>query len=614
MENFPRLNSSPSPKLTNPQIVKSSASAKYRIIPIQTNDSFLDQPNPKIISTPKKISNTALYKEISRLEEELDYFEIGQNNFSTKDFPDKKQKQKELKLYARFLDGIIYSIGQVDSRICKCLNRGWTSYQRALNKKVRKNSPECVPMTTDKNDVAVQSDEIFDIGSQDMDLDNYIDILNSLILRVNNMNHRKVINSLQKLLSSLKPIDIPNISDISNLPKQLFEAPKVTTQKSLQISNDLSTSISKNKLGSLQMTRVVQTELTVKDFSSWDYLKILVRDRDKEITKLTEKIHKLEKIEKEFNAQKKEIFENKLTMQEIAKNNCRECEEKAKKLAEKIEEIKELKQAMAKNENNNIELEKTRDKLRESFIILNKKDEKIKEINENLDELKKKVEQFSSEQENFERKSTYDDIRMHKNEWKAHPKMNSSIKIKPHIKDINNNNREVHSTSPNINHSGNIKNAKVHRQYFSNSKSSQEREEKHGHKTPDGLILSKYSNDITINALNSEIDLSFSINNSDSPYPQLAEKQQNHSLNHIIHNKLKSNKSTKYREIMKKLNITKAEYLVLSKQARKEIYQILLLHTKKCGSECEHLKRAMMIRYKDKGLLYPTKKYTIVKE
>jgi hypothetical protein len=66
--------------------------------------------------------------------------------------------------------------------------------------------------------------------------------------------------------------------------------------------------------------------------------------------------------------------------------------------------------------------------------------------------------------------------------------------------------------------------------------------------------------------------------------------------------------------IIDKLNITKEEYLGLSKKARLEIYEILLAHTKKCGPECEHLKRAMMIKYKDKGKLYPTKKYNIVKE
>lgn len=613
MENFPRLNSSPSPKLTNPQVAKSSTSAKYRIIPIQTNDSFLEQPNPKIISTPKKVYSLALYKEISRLEEELDCFEISQNNFSTKDFPDEKHKQKEIKRYARFLDGLIYCIGQADSRISKCLNRGWTSYQRVLNKKVKKNSSECLSVIIEKNEKSVQVDEIFDIKSQDIDLDYYIDILNSLIFRVSNMNHSKVISSLQKLLSSLKPIDIPNISDISNLPKQLFESPKVPAKNIPEVSNDLSISISKNKLGSLQITRVVQTQLTLKDFSSWDYLKVLVRDRDKEIAKLTEKIYKLEKIEKDFMAQKKEIIENKLTLQEISKNNCRECEEKEKKILKKIEEIKEIKQAIAKNETNSIELEKTRDKLRESFIILNKKDEKIKEITENLDDLNKKFEKFSLEQVNYESKPTYDDLSIHKNELKSHSKMNSSIKIKPRIKNIKDY-REAHSLSPNINHSANSKNSKIHRQYFSNSKSSIDREENHGHKTPDGLILAKYSNDITANVLNSDIDLSFSINNSDNPYPQLVEKQQNHSLNHIVHKKIKSNKSAKYREIMKKLSITKTEYLGLSKQTRREIYEILLLHTKKCGSECEHLKRAMMIRYKDKGLLYPTKKYTIVKQ
>ena len=70
-------------------------------------------------------------------------------------------------------------------------------------------------------------------------------------------------------------------------------------------------------------------------------------------------------------------------------------------------------------------------------------------------------------------------------------------------------------------------------------------------------------------------------------------------------------KKNKGNTIMGALKMTKEEYLQLSKKARIELYECLYEHKEKCGSECEHLKRAMMIRYKDKGLLLPMKKYNI---
>ena len=90
----------------------------------------------------------------------------------------------------------------------------------------------------------------------------------------------------------------------------------------------------------------------------------------------------------------------------------------------------------------------------------------------------------------------------------------------------------------------------------------------------------------------------------------------NLSLNGILKKNFKSNK--KYKEetgekIMKALNITKEEYSSLSKRARMELFECLFAHKEKCGAECEHLKRAMMIKLKDKGQLYPMKKLTIVK-
>ena len=63
--------------------------------------------------------------------------------------------------------------------------------------------------------------------------------------------------------------------------------------------------------------------------------------------------------------------------------------------------------------------------------------------------------------------------------------------------------------------------------------------------------------------------------------------------------------------LLNTLKISKAEFKALSPQDRLELFQILYEHKDKCGSDCEHLRRAMIIRNKNKSPLFPTKKYNI---
>jgi hypothetical protein len=59
------------------------------------------------------------------------------------------------------------------------------------------------------------------------------------------------------------------------------------------------------------------------------------------------------------------------------------------------------------------------------------------------------------------------------------------------------------------------------------------------------------------------------------------------------------------------LNLSKEEYLAFNKKTRLELFECLFEHKEKCGADCEHLKRAMQIKQKSRGVLFPTKKYNI---
>ncbi|OMJ84151.1 hypothetical protein SteCoe_14776 [Stentor coeruleus] len=553
-----------------------------------------------------------LHKEISRLEDELDYFEISHNENLGKDLIKEKFKRKYLERCEKFLEGIIYSVKLIDTKLAKCLGRGWSTYQRILNKKIRKDHEYLVINELnikEKKEIGIQVEDIFDIYSKDQDFDDYIEILNSLIDRVSNMNHTKVVKSLQKLLASLKPIEIPDIvSSLSLPPLPLPDSSSNFSQKHSDYSQDPSFLQSRNKHGCLLITRDIQTELNFLNFSSSDTLKNMIKEREQEISTLSEKLQRLENIEKNFNNQQQELFDIKKIVEDLGKKPCRLCKENAKKIADKAEEIKELKQVIVKTETTEVELEKTKDKLKQSSIVIDKKNEKIKEITENLEDLKIKINETAYERKNLEDKLKAEEENIKTIEAKLKQSLNINKKLKTHLQSSRSNNANItnHSTilidNPNL-----LPTTSNESPNNFNDYSLLEPDIKIRYKTPNPILSSKYHNEITSKNLSPNDSENSSHDFSNSIQPPLIKFKGNK-------NKSKKIKESKISMIMNKLNITKEEYLGLSKKARLELFEILLAHNKKCGPDCEHLKRAMMIKYKDKGKLYPTKKYNIVKE
>ena len=74
----------------------------------------------------------------------------------------------------------------------------------------------------------------------------------------------------------------------------------------------------------------------------------------------------------------------------------------------------------------------------------------------------------------------------------------------------------------------------------------------------------------------------------------------------------KPEKENTIQKILTALSFTREEFLQLPKNARMKLYESLYAHREKCGTECEHLKRAMAIKAKHKNQHYPIKKYNIV--
>lgn len=627
MEKFSQIAQPPiAKKYSYSQVPKAVTLTKSRHLTIQPSEYLKETPSFQINSTPKKSYNVSVYREITRLEEELDCYEINQNNYSYKEIFDEKQKEKDLKTYEKFFEGIIYCIGQIDMRISKCLCRGWNSYQRVVNTKIRKESNISTiseVLIKVKKDAAVQVDDIFAFISKDEDFDNYISILNSLTTRIGNMNHNKVVKALRKLLVSLKPIDIPNHSSMNLPSKSKAESFRDLTIKNSDHLNKNSMPAKVGKLGNLHISKVTQTGLTSKDIDSYEYLKVLVKEKDTVINTMNEKLEKLIIYEKALNALQEDSNDHKARPLELLKTPYKEWKDqeiqkgKRESLLNKTAEVDEKSNKIIINASPDTELKKTKSRLRGSSIEINKTDNYTNEQSENIDNQTKKVKNLISQREALEKKLSEEQAKTLLLEEELEKTLKNKSQLKTALKDLKESeksNSKSPSTSP--------KSKIIHRNISSKEKFTEPNEsydlnyttEKLRHRLPEGYFKNKLLlNDISPKITTQDSHESFTINTSRNIKPRLSGYHVNSSVNYMSHNNKYSNE-TRQDMIMRILNLTQIEYLGLSKKARLEIFEVLLNHKGRCGTECEHLKRAMMIRYRDKGTLYPTKKLNIVKE
>ena len=409
MENLPYIISSPnSVKLKLSKISKSSSSTRSKNIN-QPIDQIFEIQNLRFSVTPNKSRQLAFSKEMTRLEEELDIKEIEIINRLKTDFHEESLIKNELKTYEVFIEKIISCITQNDSRIGKCVNRGWTGYQKILQKlnKFNENKPKTEVFEQKKNvivnykdcDAQTEEEAIIEEKSK---VAEYLKILNNVSNRINAMNHTSIVEALRTLLNSLKTIEIPSPTTTPEL--KIIDSPyKESETVVIETKNNLEHKyLNSKKTLTLKDSKETQTGLKSSDISSWDYLKIIIIEKDANIKNLTEKIEKHEEMNEMFKKQTSEFESQKKILEEFLNTGCANCKEKMKKIEAHKEVIQNLQVNITKKQETEAELEKTKTKLKESVKIITKKNSKIQELNDNLEDIMKQIEEVRYQRENLE--------------------------------------------------------------------------------------------------------------------------------------------------------------------------------------------------------------------
>ena len=340
-------------------------------------------------------------------------------------------------------------------------------------------------------------------------------------------------------------------------------------------------------------------------------MKIIIIEKDANIKNLTEKIEKHEEMNEMFKKQTSEFESQKKILEEFLNTGCANCKEKMKKIEAHKEVIQNLQVNITKKQETEAELEKTKTKLKESVKIITKKNSKIQELNDNLEDIMKQIEEVRYQRENLEKRLQHEESLRAYAETKLVQEIMNNNSLKNSL--FSEQKTEKSYNLPNFSEivSGSATpSSKISSIQLQNTNSSiKNNPDKHKRESPE----LRYENDSNFKNF-SILDFPSMNNSTTSRKFNLRNVSSASSSPKKTKVEVKLRKTEKKKEtIMKILKLTKEEYQSLSKNTRIELFECLFAHKDKCGSDCEHLKRAMMIRARNKAPVYPTKKYNIVK-
>ena len=602
-------------------IEKSHSLTRKKYQMLQTQDIISQTPKHRLVSTRNVLNNYILNKELLRLEEMLDREEIARYSSPSIEYESIELKEKDLKTYETYLDGIISCIYQHDSRLGFCLRRGWKFYNKTLHKRVRKQDlKEIKHSALATKETATQTFDYEDKNKNQNEMIKYYEVLNHLIKKIETLNNEKLIKSLSVLLKSLRKIDLPPPSLIPEKSCTEYERIIETAKAQNRMHQEKDEfSIEKPKLSKLCLNKNTQTTLSGSDLKVLEYQQILISERDNIISMQTSRMNNLTEVEQLYKAQAGEFQHLKKLLDDYMNSECNHCKEKLDKLKAGTTEIQNLKRSIVKQEKIETELETAKIKLKDVVIVSNKKSEKIQELSDNLEDLNRKIEEIKLQRQQLEVKLRDEEhLRAQaekelNGEIVSHKILKQTVVRKPYTS--NSPIKEtfvVKSSTPNssINYSG-IKGA------AQGSISS-------GIEQKDSIIRTEiirkrhfYDNEDSKikNTKNIFSSRELSDDASDCGTPVVSKvtvTRKSYSTKRAEKISFKPEKENTIQKILTALSFTREEFLQLPKNARMELYESLYAHREKCGTECEHLKRAMAIKAKHKNQHYPIKKYNIV--
>ena len=600
MDIFRNLNHSPKNKKSNEcslivNLPKSSSQISSCLSP--TNNSKIRESSLK-----KTSKNFFILNETQKIEED---FRIGLTQLNLNSLLSKNSKSaraEEVKLYEHAIENGLLYVQFLEKKLGSFLFRTWKSFRKLSFEIEEFGSKQLFDKSTStqtfcREKASQTYDENEEIDDQNLDV--YIEHLNRAMLRVDVMNHDKLVTTLKKLLLDLGENDDLGLEgsgsyddDINAIFIRNFE---IASKPVLRVKAEMKQE--KIKMPPLMTEKLTQTIEKNDDEISRQYLIKLLVEKENKIFSLNNEVKRLFNIEKDYNKVKFELKICCEAIQEILKSNCSKCKEKVsqfsfngsrmstfKQLQE--EEISELDTLKKLNLSSKFEIEnqlKTINELNDSVQKLNKKIEEIKKK-------KKFLKMKLNEEEKLRREA---ELKYKEMNIERHNSIrNSSISKKDSI--------FLAQT------------AKNQVSMLEKRKSLNQRTQKTNLKRKMGTINSESSSTSEIE----DIDISHT-QISRALEPTITKNPKIRIIRKIFEEiddtrpKSSSSMHTHKRDILKILKISKEEFMSMNKQIRSEFFECLFEHKSKCGTDCEHLRRAAQIRLKLRKTPYPMKKYNL---
>jgi hypothetical protein len=545
--------------------------------------------------------------EITKLEEQLDCQEISLKVYEARKLSDRTRENAEAEIYEKYLDSVLLCVSQTDNRLSKSLNRGWNGFKNSIKsiKSSEKSNKKSV-VAVETQDCAVQADESQEcVIENDIDIEKYINSLHTVMRRMNKMHLGKIMTKLHELSRNLKTVEIPSPTSTPEVEQLDF----TDTIKSIHTKLKAHYKAKKPKLSknnTQPLSKHTQTYMKLEDFKTVEHLKVIIIEKENHIAEISNKLRVKNDVEKILDMKVLECEELNKTILDMKTEACKQCDIKKARIKETELEIKQMQSFVNGAKAIEKELQGLKGKLEDSMSVINSKNAKIGVLNQEIEELMSKVKEINREKCELEERLEEEKMKeIMQKMIRGNLEQNFEIKQCAGTSAVGMNKGKFGNGKKNVVGKSALKTMKILEKSLERTyreKNSSVSPFAKGEKGP-GRFGSLTPSEI--------------LHETSGIYPSPDGKRSGLIRDKLLHkgvgdSVLDVKKSLKHENIiMQALNITKEEYLALSKRARMDLYEALYEHREKCGADCEHLKRAMLIRLKDRGLIFPTKKYNI---
>lgn len=594
---------------------------------IKTAETTRESLTYRASVTPMRESAQNTNSLLAKLQEELDSEELSIKISKFKEMPEVMRLENECLFYEQYLENLISIILKSDSVLGNSLVRGWKGYKSCLSKKIDKvGNAGLRKVVLDLRDKGCQISEEMLIRSNEHEIERYISSLHRVIKGMGQMQMDKIVDKLAELSFNMRPMDLPELSEAGEVNEIDF----TDTLKSIYTKLKTRTRYTENlQYESIKKARTTftQTYLSLEDFRTAEVYKVLLLEKEKKIESLKSKHKRIEDVEELLRNKSKECEELRKKYIDIKISSCSQCKTKRELLESSNSQMKSMRISVEKGFSIEKELEITKAKLLESTQVITNNAKTIVELTQSVDHLSSKLQEniFSKkqleEQIILSEKGVTESLQKLEKSEKKRAEVESKLKnelalidsLKKKLKNVSEENSQLRkektrtATQKFSNINNKIEDIRTRGKYYTKINQIESEEPASYSQSPEKKRL----------LIRNEFGQMPSEKNEAPEEPQdevLAETEvpNNNSPNDEKLNKIRINKIiSKKKTIIQWLSITKQEYLMLAKKTRLELFECLYEHKDRCGADCEHLKRAMLIRARDKGLIFPTKKYNI---